>query len=63
MHHQVKTLVKNLEALFENKLILLEAEYYAFVCNVVAEKGSYELSSKVSRNNGYIYEQGLSYGE
>ena len=63
MHHQVKTLVKNLEALFENKLILLEAEYYAFVCNVVAEKGSYELSSKVARSNGYIHEQGLAYGE
>lgn len=45
----------------ENKLILLEAENYASMCNVVAAKESYELSIKVARDNGYIHEQGLAY--
>merc|ERR1719491_1690136 len=49
------------KSIFENKLILLEAEHYASMCNVVAAKESYEMSIKVARDNGYIHEQGLAY--
>jgi hypothetical protein len=62
MQDQLETWVKTSKPIFENKLILLEAESYASTCNVVAAKESYELSIKVARDNGYIHEQGLAYG-
>eukprot|EP00585_Thalassiosira_rotula_P010121 CAMPEP_0196137450 /NCGR_PEP_ID=MMETSP0910-20130528/5428_1 /TAXON_ID=49265 /ORGANISM="Thalassiosira rotula, Strain GSO102" /LENGTH=296 /DNA_ID=CAMNT_0041397909 /DNA_START=35 /DNA_END=925 /DNA_ORIENTATION=- len=61
MQDQLKIWVKNSKPIFENKLILLEAEHYASMCNVVAAKESYELSIKVARDNGYTHEQGLAY--
>ena len=63
MLDQVEAWAENSKPIFENKLILLEAEYYASMCNVVAAKESYELAIKVARDNGYIHEQGLAYGE
>ena len=63
MQDQVEVWVKNSKPIFENKLILLEAEHYASMCNVVAAKESYELSIKIARDNGYIHEEGLAYGE
>jgi len=61
MQAQLETWVKTSKPIFENKLILLEAENYASMCNVVAAKKSYELSVKLARDNGYIHEQGLAY--
>jgi len=51
---------KNSKAIFENKLLLLESEYYACLCNVVASKESYELSAKSARDHGLVHEQGLA---
>jgi len=51
---------KNSKAIFENKLILLEAENYASMCNIVAAKESYELSAKSARDHGLVHEQALA---
>ena len=48
------------KSIFENKLILLEAEQYASNCNIVAAKESYELSAKTARDYGLVHEQGLA---
>ncbi|KAL7540948.1 hypothetical protein ACHAXR_010516 [Thalassiosira sp. AJA248-18] len=52
--------VKNSKAIFESKLILLEAEHYASMCNIVAAKESYELSAQTARDHGLVHEQGLA---
>mmetsp|Transcript_31487 Transcript_31487/g.57675 ORF Transcript_31487/g.57675 Transcript_31487/m.57675 type:complete len:291 (-) Transcript_31487:685-1557(-) len=62
MQDQVQIWVKNSKPIFENKLVLLEAEHYASMGNVVAAKESYELSVELARDNGYVHEQGLAYG-
>lgn len=51
---------KNCKAIFESKLILLEAEHYASMCNIVAAKESYELSAESARDHGLMHEQGLA---
>ena len=43
MLDQMEVWVKNSKHIFENKLILLAAEYYSSICSVVAATGSYEL--------------------
>lgn len=58
---QMEVWVSNSKPIFENKLILMEAEHYASMCNVVAAKESYELAIKVANDNGYTHEQGLAY--
>ena len=63
IQEQVEIWVKNSKPIFENKLILLKAEQFASMCYVAAARESYELSIKVARDNGYIHEQGLAYGE
>jgi len=50
----------NSKAIFESKLLLLEAEEYAGSCNIVASKESYELSAKSARDHGLVHEQGLA---
>ncbi len=60
---QMETWVNCQKKIFENKLILMEAEHYASMCNVVAAKESYELSIAVALDNGYIHEQGIAYGK
>ena len=50
----------NSEAIFENKLLLLQSEHYACVCNVVASKESFELSVQSARSHGLVHEQGLA---
>mmetsp|Transcript_7551 Transcript_7551/g.17117 ORF Transcript_7551/g.17117 Transcript_7551/m.17117 type:complete len:1310 (+) Transcript_7551:61-3990(+) len=50
----------NSKPIVENKLILMEAEHYASMCNVVAAKESYKLAIKVARDYGFIHEQGLA---
>jgi len=51
----------NCKEMFENKVVLLEAEYYASNCNIVAAMESYELAAELARGNGFVHEQGLSY--
>ena len=51
---------KNSKAIFESKLILLEAEHYASMCNIVAAKESYELSAESARDHCLMHEQGLA---
>lgn len=63
MLNQMEIWVENSKPIIENKLILIEAEHYASMCNVVAAKESYVLSIQVARDNGYIHEQGLAYGK
>jgi len=46
---------------FENKLLLLESEHYACLCNIVAAKESYVLSSESARDHGLVNEQGLAF--
>jgi len=58
---QLENWVTTSKPIVENKLVLLEAEHYASMGNVVAAKESYELSIKIARDNGYIHEQGLAY--
>jgi len=58
---QMEIWVKNSKILFENKLLLLEAEYCASMCKVVLARESYKFSIKVARDNGYVHEQGLAY--
>ena len=62
MQDQVQIWVKNSKPIFENKLVLLEAEHYASMGNVVAAKESYELSVELACDNGYVHEQGFAYG-
>ncbi|KAL7547171.1 hypothetical protein ACHAWF_010491 [Thalassiosira exigua] len=61
MLEQVKKWSINSKEIFENKLLLLEAEHYASLCHVVAAKESYDLSIKVAKDNGYIHEEGLAH--
>jgi len=61
MRDQVEIWVQNSKPIFENKLILLKAEHYASMFNVVSAIESYESSIKIARNNGYIHEQGLAH--
>jgi len=51
---------KNSRVIFENKVLLLESEYYACLCNKSASKESYELAAKSARNHGLVHEQGLA---
>ena len=60
---QMEIWVNCQKKIFENKLILMEAEHYASMCNVVAAKESYELSIAVALDNGLIHEQGIAYGK
>ena len=60
---QLEAWVDNSRQFFENKLVLLESEHYASTAHVVAAKESYELAIALARDNGYIHEQGLAYGE
>ena len=57
---QMETWVNCQKKIFENKLILMEEEHYASMCNVVAAKESYELSIAVALDNGFIHEQGIA---
>jgi len=60
MFEKMRLWSKNSKAMFENKLLLLESEHYACVCNIVASKESYELSAKSARDHGLVHEQGLA---
>lgn len=43
---------------FINKLLLLEAEHHASMCNIAAAKAAYEASVKSARDHGLVHEQG-----
>jgi len=45
----------------ENKVLLLEAEYFASKCNRNSAKEKYEASIKSARDHGFVHEQGLAY--
>merc|ERR1711862_648981 len=58
---KVRNWETNCKVMFENKVVLLEAEYYASNCNIVAAKESYELAAELARDKGLVHEQGLAY--
>lgn len=58
---KMKLWSNNSNAIFENKLLLIESEWYACSCNIVAAKESYVLSAKSARDHGLINEQGLAF--
>eukprot|EP00585_Thalassiosira_rotula_P016436 CAMPEP_0196171746 /NCGR_PEP_ID=MMETSP0911-20130528/5653_1 /TAXON_ID=49265 /ORGANISM="Thalassiosira rotula, Strain GSO102" /LENGTH=283 /DNA_ID=CAMNT_0041438623 /DNA_START=110 /DNA_END=961 /DNA_ORIENTATION=+ len=45
----------------ENKLLLLEAEYFASKCVIKSAKKKYEASIKSARDHSFLHEQGLAY--
>jgi len=52
--------VKHCPANFANKLLLLEAEHHASMCNIIAAKAAYEASVRSARDNCLVHEQGLA---
>jgi len=45
---------------FDNKLLLLEAECHASMCDIKAAKVAFEASGRSARDHGLIHEQGLA---
>jgi len=45
----------------ENKLLLLQAEYFASKCKRNSAKEKYDASIKSARDHGFVHEQGLAY--
>mmetsp|Transcript_32513 Transcript_32513/g.78696 ORF Transcript_32513/g.78696 Transcript_32513/m.78696 type:complete len:1338 (-) Transcript_32513:142-4155(-) len=51
---------KNCEAIYQNKLYLLQAESNACNCNIAAAKELFVLAATSARDNGLIHEQALA---
>jgi len=54
---------KHSPSTFENKLFLLQAEYFASLCNRDTSIEKYEASIKAARDNGFVHEQGIAHGK
>ena len=53
--------LQNSTSVFDNKFLLLKAEYCASTCNVNEAKGTYLASIKSAQDHGHTHEQGLAY--
>ena len=60
VYNEIAVWVKNSPANFANKLLLLEAEHQASLCNIVGARTAYEASVRSARDQGFLHEQGLS---
>lgn len=63
MMQKVSTWHRTSPSTFENKLFLLEAEYFASLCNRNRAIEKFQASIKSARDNGFVHEQGLANGK
>ena len=53
--------LENSESIFENKVLLLQAENHASMCEVAKAKAMYKAAIKSARDHGLVHQQGLAY--